>query len=92
MWKCGLDFLGGSSSPMRLLTVMPVELRDLREDIDVGQALAPLPLGNGLIGVIELARKVQLGILMGFAVSGDIFCCGAPQRLFVLDHKDAPFP
>ena len=69
-----------------------VELRDLREDIDIGQPLAPLPLGNGLIGVIELARKVQLGILMGFAVSGDIFCCGAPQRLFVLDHKDAPFP
>ena len=69
-----------------------VELRDLREDIDVGQALAPLPLGNGLIGVIELAREVQLGILMGFAVSGDIFCYGAPQRLFVLDHKDAPFP
>lgn len=36
-----------------------VELRDLREDIDIGQALAPLPLGNGLIGVIELARKVS---------------------------------
>lgn len=50
-----------------------VELRDLREDIDIGQPFAPLPLGNGLIGVIELARKVQLGILMGFAVSGDIF-------------------
>lgn len=50
-----------------------VELRDLREDIYVRQTLSALPLGNGFIGVIELARKVQLGVLMGFAVSGDVF-------------------
>ena len=69
-----------------------VELRDLRKDIHVRQTLSALPLGNGFIGVIELACKVQLGVLMGFAVSGDVFCDGSPQCLFVLKHKDAPFP
>ena len=63
-----------------------VELRDLREDIHVGQTLAALPFGHGFVGIIELPGQIQLGVLVRLAIGGDVFGDGAPQRLFVLDH------
>ena len=69
-----------------------VQIGNLRQNIDIRKALSALPFGDGFVGVVELARKVQLGVLMGLAVGGDIFCDSPPQRLFVLNHKKTPFP
>ena len=60
-----------------------VEIGDLAEDIHIRQALAPLPLGDGFVGIIELCRKIELGVMVRLAIGRNVFCDGFAQSGFV---------
>ena len=48
------------------------DLRHLQQHIGVGYGLAPLPLGYGLIGIIQLRAKLRLGQFLFRAQLDDI--------------------
>ena len=60
-----------------------VEIGDLRKDIDIRKALAALPLGDGLVGIIQFFGKAELGVLVRLAISGNVFGHSPAQRGFV---------
>ena len=60
-----------------------VKLGDLAENIHVRQALAPLPFGDGFVGIIELRRKIELRVMVRLAVLRDVLRHRFAQGCFV---------
>ena len=60
-----------------------VKVGDLAEDIHVRQALAPLPFGDGFVGIIELRRKIELRVMVRLAVLRDVLRHRFAQGCFV---------
>ena len=48
------------------------QLRELDQNAHVGNAVALLPFGNGLIGIVEFLRKFELRHVRKFSQTCDI--------------------
>jgi hypothetical protein len=56
----------------QIVHAQTVKVGDGLEHHDVGQGIAPLPLGHGLVGVIELRGKLGLGQVFFFSQLGKV--------------------
>ena len=60
-----------------------VEVGNLRQNIDIRDALSALPFGDGFVGIIQLLGKPGLCVLMGLSVGGNVFGDGSAQCGFI---------
>ena len=69
----GLGARGGhAAGRQQIVHAQTVEVGDGLEHHDVGQRIAPLPLGHVLVGVFELRGKLGLGQVFFFSQLGKV--------------------
>ena len=61
---------GNAVLGQQIVHTQPVEVGDGLEHDDIGQGIAPLPLGHGLVGVIEARGKLGLRQIFFFSQLG----------------------
>ena len=62
------------------------EFGKAHEDADVGDAVALLPLGDRLIGIVELFRKVRLRHVRHLAKPHDVFADDLGKAVLIFFH------
>ena len=69
----GLGARGGhAAGRQQIVRAHAIEVGNGLEHHDIGQGIAPLPLGHGLVGVIELRGKLGLSQVFFFSQLGKV--------------------